>query len=70
MKNICFKPKRTGKIAHFDTHTIKGSNNQEVMLARVFWQYLQTKDFIFEITQFRSVIKIQYVSKTHITAAI
>lgn len=33
------------------------------MLARVFWQYLQTKDFIFEITQFRSVIKIQYVSK-------
>lgn len=60
----------TGEIAHFDTHTIKGSNNQEVILARVFRQYLRTKDFIFEITQFRSVIKIQYVSKTHITAAI
>lgn len=40
------------------------------MLARVFKQYLQTKDFIFEITQSRSVIKIQYVSKTHITEAI
>lgn len=49
---------------------IKDSNNQEVILARVFKQYLRTKDFIFEITQFRSVIKIQYVSKTHITAAI
>lgn len=60
----------TGEIAHFDTHMIKDPNNQEVMLARVFRQYLQTKDFIFEITQFRSVIKIQYVSKTHITAAI
>lgn len=70
VKNICFKPEKDEKIAHFDTHTVKGPNNQEVMLARVFWQYLQTKDFIFEITQFRSVIKIQYVSKTHITAAI
>lgn len=69
-KTYVLSLKRTGKIAHFDTHTIKGPNNQEVMLARVFWQYLQTKDFIFEITQFRSVIKIQYVSKTHITAAI